>query len=499
MAPGSGSSSATPTGADLLLTPAQERAAAAADHRRWRVDALVLGVVALLLRLPMYFAPRSLVFDDGVFASSAFAMRAGELPFRDVFSSQGPLFLPLVFLGDLVGLRSLDAPRVLSVAAGVLVTIATYACARHLTTRANALFAAGLVTTSGSILWVTGPINADGASLALSVLAVAFALRYRADPRLANALLVGVAAGAAVSIKALAVPAVLVAGVVVLASHKKVVHAASAALLGVAVYVVAAVPWGIERVWEQSFRYHDQAVRQDSAAGALGKVLSTLWDRDLLVVVALALAAVTWALVRGGLVTRAPMAGGRRFVPAIVALVLWATLVVALLVWEPALWRAHVAHVVVPLALLAALRPPPWRVLVIVGLLLVPIAVIQQHDLLWPQRYEGQQAAVVTRLESLGDGALVISDDPGLVWRAGHRPPGAFADASFQRIDNGDITVDRLVRAASRPDVCGVLVTSPDHFGRFPTLGERLGAAGYLPERFGPRITLYARPGCESA
>ena len=28
---------------------------------------------------------------------------------------------------------------------------------------------------------------------------------------------------------------------------------------------------------------------------------------------------------------------------------------------------------------------------------------------------------------------------------------------------------------------------------------ERLGAVGYLPERFGPRITLYARPGCESA
>jgi len=36
-------------------------------------------------------------------------------------------------------------------------------------------------------------------------------------------------------------------------------------------------------------------------------------------------------------------------------------------------------------------------------------------------------------------------------------------------------------------------------FGRFATLPDRLAAAGYLPERFGPRITLYARPGCESA
>ncbi|HEX5588379.1 MAG TPA: hypothetical protein VFZ17_13785, partial [Acidimicrobiia bacterium] len=144
MSSASGSSSDTPgarvpkaeprgTTGTPLLTPGQQRAAAAADRRRWRIDAFVLGVAALLLRLPMFFAPRALVFDDGVFASSALAMRAGELPFRDVFSSQGPLFPPLVFAGDLLGLRSLDAPRVLLVAAGVLVTVATYACARHLT------------------------------------------------------------------------------------------------------------------------------------------------------------------------------------------------------------------------------------------------------------------------------------------------------------------------------------------------------------------------------
>ncbi|HEX5586135.1 MAG TPA: hypothetical protein VFZ17_02410, partial [Acidimicrobiia bacterium] len=340
--------------------------------------------------------------------------------------------------------------------------------------------------------------NADGTSLALSVLAVAFALRYRSDPRLANALLVGLAGGAAVSIKALAVPAVFMAGLVVLASHRKVADAAWAALLAVAVYVVAALPWGIERVWDQSFRYHSDALRQDSAAGALGKVLHTLWARDLVVVVALALALGTWALVRTGIVARAPLPGRWRFGPTVAALVLWAALVVAVLVWEPALWRAHVAHVVVPLALLAALRPPPWRILAVVALVLLPIWAVQHHDLLWPDGYDGEQAAVVTRLRSLPDGALVISDDPGLVWRAGHRPPGAFADPSFQRIDNGDITVNRLVRAASAHDVCGVLVTSPRHFGRFTALPDRLAAAGYLPERFGDRITLYARPGCES-
>ena len=41
-------------------------------------------------------------------------LRTGALPFRQVFSSQGPLFLPLVWLFDLLGLRTLDAPRLLA-------------------------------------------------------------------------------------------------------------------------------------------------------------------------------------------------------------------------------------------------------------------------------------------------------------------------------------------------------------------------------------------------
>ena len=185
----------------------------------WRRDALILAVATVVIRLPAFFAEKSLVFDDGVFASSARAMRNGELPFRDVFSSQGPVFLPLVWVADLVGFRTMDAPRLLAVAAGVLLTIAVYSCARHVTTRGNALLAAGLVTTSGSVLWVTAPVNADGPSLALSVLAIALALRYRAHPRLVTAAWMGLAAGAAVSIKALSVPAVVIAGLIVLLSN----------------------------------------------------------------------------------------------------------------------------------------------------------------------------------------------------------------------------------------------------------------------------------------
>ncbi|MFN8026242.1 MAG: glycosyltransferase family 39 protein [Acidimicrobiia bacterium] len=461
----------------------------------WRIDATVLGIVALLLRLPAFLTDKSLVFDDGVFAASAYAMRAGEAPFKSVFSSQGPAFLPLLWLGDLLGLRTVNSPRVLSVASGVVVTIAVYAIARHVTTRGRALLAAGLVTTAGTILWVTVPANADGPSLALSVLAVAFALRYRDDPRVINAVWVGLAAGGAVSIKALSVPAVFIAGLIVLLAcpakgAAKLRDAAIAAGTAVVVYLVFALPWGIGRVWEQSFTYHEKARRIATRAGAAEKIWNTLVDRDLLVMVALGLTIVTALvlLVMG----RRP---NRLQLVVVGMLVLWAFLVFALLLWEPAMWRAHVSHLVVPLALLACLRPPPWPLLAVALLVATPVWIDRNTAILWPSGYSGNDRALVQKLETLPSDALVISDDPGWVWRADRRPPGDFADVSYQRIDNKGITEDSLVRAAKTSDVCGVIVSSPLHFRRFHTLPDRLEANGYERLHFGAK-TLYLKRDC---
>jgi len=474
-----------------------------ARFAHWRTDAALLALATIVIRIPAFFAEKSLVFDDGVFASSARAMRDGQLPFRDIFSSQGPVFLPLLWIADLVGLRTIDAPRLLSVAAGVLLTLAVYSCARHVTTRGNALLAAGLVTTSGSILWVTVPVNADGPSLALSVLAIAFALRYRDDPRLRTAIWMGLAAGGAVSIKALSVPAVVIAGLIVLLAHwprrTGVRDAAVAAAIAVAVYVVTALPFGIADVWDQSYSYHNDAKSVNSHTGALHKVWDTLWERDKLVVVAVALALVTFG-VRFVVRRRAGKAGDRALTVVVGFLLLWVVLVVALLVFEPAMWRAHVAHLVPPLALLAALRPPSWKVLLVAGVITVPFAIASTTSILWPGGYTGQQAAVVHRLERFPSDARFISDDPGLVWRADRDTPGDFADTSYQRLDDGSITQRSLVEAASAHDVCGVIVTSPQHFGRLGGLPDALAAHDYHPVQFGTRITFYERdtPFCTS-
>jgi hypothetical protein len=469
------------------------------NRPNWRSDAAFLAGFAVLLRLPAFFATRSLVFDDGVYASSALAMRAGAAPFRDVFSSQGPMFLPLVWLGDLIGFRTLDAPRVLSLVSGVVLTIAVYSCARRVTSRGSSLLAAGLVTTSGSALWVTGPANADGPSLALSVLAIALALRAldHHEARLADAVFVGLAAGGAVSIKALSVPAVAIAGLVLLAVRRRLFDGALAAMVAVGVYLAAIAPWGFERVWDQSFTYHNDARRLHSHPSAAWKVVTTLWGRDRLVLVALTLALATIVVVRVGRIR--PAARDDRSAPpagiALAVLALWAALVFALLVWEPALFRAHVAHLVPPLALVASLWHPPWRVLAVAAVVAAPFWALENRSILWPRGYDGNEAAVVARLRALPHDSVVISDDPGLAWRAGHRPPPDLADPSFLRIEQHRVTERSVARAATPSEVCGVVVSSRQHFMTFADLGARLEAEGYRPVRFGS-ITLYTRRPC---
>jgi hypothetical protein len=142
---------------------------------------------------------------------------------------------------------------------------------------------------------------------------------------------------------------------------------------------------------------------------------------------------------------------------------------------------------------LASLRPAPWSVLAIGLVVAGAFFVSNNRSILWPDGYTGHEAALVARLSGLPSDALVISDDPGWVWRSGHRPPGAFADPSFQRIDQGRITQASLVKAASARDVCGVISSSPMHFGRFEGLGDALAAEGYTAIQVGPDITFYAR------
>lgn len=456
--------------------------------------ALVAG--AVVLRLPALLATRHLSFDDGVYGASALAMRDGAVPFKDVFSSQGPLFLPLVWLADLIGLRTLDAPRLLAVAAGAVLVAAVWTAARGMgCSRPAAGAGAALVATSGSVLWVTGPLTSDGPAVALATVAVALALAWRRAPALRTAVLCGLAMGAALSVKSLLVAAAVPVGLVLVRRPR---HLVAAVVASVAVGLAASLPWGLADVWDQSVAYHLEAAGDRTPGANAAKVLSTLFDRDLPVVVALAGAALVavWARFRQRPAAEPEAAW-------LVASWLAATTVVLLL--EHPLWRNHVAHLVPAGALLVALAleragPVLGRqagvALAAALAAAVPYHLVHMDDVLWPAGPRGAEAAARAGLEALPAGAWAISDEPGLVWRTGRRTPGDFVDGSVLRIDSGRTTASSIAAGAADPRVCAVLVWS-SRFGRFSELPGLLTDYRAAASYGGPRV-LYVRPDCRS-
>lgn len=436
--------------------------------------------ITVVLRLPALLADRHLTFDDGVFGASAVAMREGGVPFRDVFSSQGPLFLPLVYLADLVGLRTLDAPRLLGLASGVGLVLAAWAIARRLGTERGArragLLAGLLVATSGSILFVTGPVAADGPALALAALAVAAVLRYRDEPSLGLALLVGALTGAALVVKALVLPVVVPVGLVLLAA-RRLDRFAAAVGAAVAVALVPTLAFGAADVWDQAVTYHTEAADQRTPLANLGKIASTFASRDTLVLAVAAVAAGfalarrAWTVLGRWRLPDGRLAGG--FV-----LATWLATTVVVLAAQHPLWRPHVAHLVVPVALLAVLARPPLKAVVVAVVAASPWWFASTLPILVPEDYGPVDQEIVAELAELPEGALAISDEPGLVWRAGRHTPPDWVDGSILLVESGRLTEDDVVEEAGEPEVCAVLVRS-DRWGGFAGLPERLDELGY--------------------
>jgi hypothetical protein len=236
-------------------------------------------------------------------------------------------------------------------------------------------------------------------------------------------------------------------------------------------------------------------VATDRTPGAnLAKVLSTMGDRDAIVLVA-ALHAL------GALVVRRraapPPPGERGLLSPDVLLLSWVGATLVVLLVENPMWRPHVSQLVPGLALLAARHRPSWRALAVAALLVVPYHLVHARSVLWPSGYSDSTAEAVRLVRDLPDGALAISDDPGIIWRGDHRTPPELVDASRLRIDTGDITSDRLAQVAAEPDVCAVVIRSGERWGSFDDLPDRLAALGYeIAAEDGDVHRVYVKPDC---
>ena len=175
---------------------------------------------------------------------------------------------------------------------------------------------------------------------------------------------------------------------------------------------------------------------------------------------------------------------------------LWLVLVVS------PLWRPHVAAVSIPLVLVIALYRPPLRPLLVAGVVAVPLVVWQLDGLLVTGNYRGTEAELVAALEQLPEGAWVISDEPGVVWRAGRRTTDDLVDPSMLRRQQDRYTEESLARDAEDPRVCAFIRISEQRFAHFPGLPDELAARGYVADPdvapFGVTPKLWQRT-CELA
>ncbi|MFZ4515542.1 MAG: ArnT family glycosyltransferase [Acidimicrobiia bacterium] len=466
------------------------------------------GLLAALVRIPTVLAARHLSFDDGVYGASTLAMRAGGVPYRSVFSSQGPAFLPLVWCFDLITGRTAASPRTLAVVSGICATvcaamIATYFVPR--TARRWCAAIAGLLTAlSGALWWTTGPITSDGPTVALSCAAIWIACSIRTRASWARAVSCGVLLGAAIAIKlVLAGPAVVVCVLLIATSpNRRLVL--KLLLPAAAIPVVASVAFGVARVWEQVVTYHlESEIGSRNPLVHLGKLASTLVDRDPTLVV-LAVVALIAAIVNALRHRRAPISSDAPAPDSRLArlltslgsgatpLVLWLISTVAVLAVQQPLWRNHVAYVVAPLATLVAITLAQPRAFAIATLAVIVVALpVQAYRTraLWnPSAYSGTEGQIETVLRALPPDRLAISDDPGLVWRAGThgnnlRTPDNFVDTSVLRITSPvpsiAISTPTVLAATSDARVCAVIQTSAERFGALPDLGSALMARSW--------------------
>jgi hypothetical protein len=384
---------------------------------------------------------------------------------------------------------------------GVVITLAVYATGRRIGTRTGALLAAALVASTGSILWTTAPLTGDGPAAALTALAVLGAFAWRDRPSSVRAGLTGLAMGAALAVKVLVGVAAIPIGLLFLVAgdaptRRRVRDLAIAVGTAVVVMVLTALPWGVHRVIDQSVTYHTKAPRLESVGQQFDKLVSTVPSRDLPLVVAAVI----------GLVAAAVVAR-RRGVPApnardVWIVVAWLVPLVVLLIVEKNMWRPHIAALALPLALLVALRPPPLRVFAVALVFLVPWWAVHLHDILWPAPYHGAAAHAIAEMRALPPGAWVMSDDPGLPWRAGRHVPPNYVDGSILRIDEHLVTTTTVRDAAAQPEVCAVLVWSDRWGEHLPGLPAALRTAGYtLVHHYGPNhdYWLKATPACQTA
>ncbi len=469
----------------------------------WRRVATAIGLLAVLaatvaVRVPALLSPRHVDFDEGVYGVSVLAMRGGALPFRDVFSSQGPLFLPVLWVFDTLGLRHFRALRVGMMLIALVLALVVYFVARRvsLSTFASIVAAAAVGTASAGVA-ASGAVHSDGLALAFGVGALAVLVAPSPAGRW-RPVAVGALVGAGMAVKSLFLLPVAVAVAWHYGWRREWRGLAEAAGAAAALGFLVSLPWGLGNVWEQFVAFHLDVPRERSPYRNFVDSVGRMWRRDSLFL-ALSVSALVGVLIR---LARRRWPDGPR--PHHVTMLVWLFATAALLLFgvemERGSYRFLIFFIAPAAVAFAIFRPPVVLVVLTVvgGAMLVPRHFHENDRYMDEQRLGSTGRSIVAALEALPDGALVIADEPGYAWIAGRHPPPPLVDVSWARIQSASLLSADVVAGAALPETCAVLFQSARFDFLDARLGDRLLASGYeLVADYGNDERLYVKAECQ--
>jgi Dolichyl-phosphate-mannose-protein mannosyltransferase len=435
---------------------------------------LVLGEVALLVALLGAAAVafgRSLrtaaVYDEGVYLASVDALAHGQKLGSDVFASQPPGFYVLLEAERVVFGGSLLAMRVAMLTLALVGCVCAYYVGRCVAGRLGGVLALALLAVPLAVEDEAVRVRADFPSVALSLVAIAltlFAVSRTGALGSAAAIFAGAALAAAVSVKLLAVTAVVPVLAIVVRDRRRLVVELSAGTAAVVASLVVAYAGVIGPLWNEAVQFH---LRAESAqitgaptdlAGNLAKIFNAVSDAHGLG------SPFLWLVAVGAVGT---LAGWRRRrLLEAAPLWLWAAVSAAFLAWHRPLWAHDVVMLTATLALasggglaalLAARRLAP-RALAAVCVLVIA-ASIAHHTQRTPGRESSgiEWAANVLRARTPA-GSEVASDLPIVPVLADRRQPGTLIDTSATRVGSDWLTTREIIGEIVRDRLSAVVI-----------------------------------------
>jgi hypothetical protein len=428
-------------------------------------------------------------YDEGVYLASLDALTHGQTLGDDVYASQPPGFYVLLRTVSYLPSDGVEALRVAFLLVALLGVGAAFAIGRRLSGTGGGLAAAGLVAVTAPYPVQAARVQADTASVALALCAFAVLLYARRQPVLAAG--AGALAGAAVSVKLLALP-VVVPIVVLLVAWRSWRLAGAVATGAAAVWIglLLAYATALPELWRSVVSDH-RAARDlgPSLADNVRRVVEHPLDwktpAAVLVVVGLVCAVVFLRRVET------------------LALFAWVVTSAIFLVAQQPLLDHHFVLLAAVLAVTAGCglgagirqAPAPARYaaagIIVLGLL---AGTAQEERRLG--RQSGEPATVREAAHELAartrQDELVGTDLPIVAYLADRRMAGPLVDTSFVRLGSGSLTDGEILDALEHDHVRAVVV------GRL--FRERPGLLGALRDRYPATmerdgITLYLRPG----